>query len=270
MIWLPGGTFRMGSPEGVGYDNERPVYDVNLSHFGVGKYPITVGEFRRFATASGYKTEAEQGGGAWVWNRGEAGNKDDASWRNPYMAQDDRHPVVCISWNDAKAYCEWLSRVTGQTYGLLTEAQREYACRAGSETAYCFGDDETGLAAYAWFGDSSASASTHPVGEKKPNAWDLHDMHGNVWEWCADWWSMNYYAQLAGNASAATSELRADAGDTASGASKDPGGPESGSARVVRGGSWLSVAGRCRSACRDDGRPGGRGSDLGFRLSRTV
>jgi formylglycine-generating enzyme required for sulfatase activity len=270
MIWLPGGTFRMGDGQGIGAEDERPVHDVILSHFGVGKYPIKVGEFRRFATATGYKTEAEQGGGAWVWNRGEFGDKEDASWRNPYMVQDDRHPVVCISWNDAKAYCEWLSRATGRTYALLSEAQWEYACRAGSETAYCFGDDETGLAAYAWFGDSSKSASTHPVGEKKPNAWDLHDMHGNVWEWCADWWSRNYYEQLAGNARVATSELRADASDTASGASKDPSGPDSGSYRVFRGGSWYGGAGGCRSACRGGRRPGYRGSVLGFRLSRTV
>jgi formylglycine-generating enzyme required for sulfatase activity len=269
MIWLPGGTFRMGSPVGVGHDSERPAHDVTLSHFAVGKYPLTVGEFRRFVEATGYKTEAEQGGGAWVWNRGEYGNKEDASWRNPYMAQDEDHPVVCIGWNDAQAYCDWLSEVTGQTYGLLTEAQWEFACRAGSDTAYCFGDDEKGLEACAWFGDRSESASTHSVGTKKPNAWDLCDMHGNVWEWCADWYSDSYYEQLASGAAATAGGTVADVSGSASGARLDPSGPESGSDRVVRGGAGGGDAGNCRSAYRRDRHPGGRDNSLGFRLSRT-
>jgi formylglycine-generating enzyme required for sulfatase activity len=273
MIWLPGGTFRIGSPERLGEDNERPAHDVTLSHFGVGKFPLTVGEFRRFAESTGYKTEAEQGGGALVWNRGNPGEKKDANWRNPYMAQDDDHPVVCISWNDAKEYCKWLSEVTGQNYCLLTEAQWEFACRAGSDTAYCFGDDEKNLEAYAWFGDRSESGSTHPVGTKKPNAWDLNDMHGNVWEWCADWYAEDYYEQLASSAvevaSGAASETALATSDSANGASRDPSGPESGSARVIRGGSWSLVAGICRSAYRDREVPGYRDDDLGFRLSRT-
>ena len=148
MIWLPGGTFRMGSPEGVGDDNERPVHDVTLRHYAVGKYPVTVGEFKRFVDATGYRTEAEQGGGAWVWDKGRGQEKSDANWRNPYMEQDDSHPVVCISWNDAKAYCDWMSERTGQSYGLLTEAQWEHACRAGSEKAYCFGDSDSELDKY--------------------------------------------------------------------------------------------------------------------------
>jgi formylglycine-generating enzyme required for sulfatase activity len=261
MVWLPGGTFRMGDSQGLGQERERPVHNVTLSHFAVGTYPLTVGEFRRFVEATGYKTEAEHEGGADVWNRGNPEWKKDANWRKPYMEQDDRHPVVCISWNDANAYCKWLSRETGQTYGLLTEAQWECACRAGSDTAYCFGNDEQGLEAYAWFGDSSRSGSTHPVGEKRPNAWGLHDMHGNVWEWCADWFSEDYYAQLAGPAETSTSEL-------AAGASRDPSGPESGSDRVVRGGSWFGGADYCRSACRDWRGPSARIDDLGFRLSR--
>ncbi|MEA3277668.1 MAG: formylglycine-generating enzyme family protein [Pseudomonadota bacterium] len=269
MIWLPGGTFRMGDGQGIGQVRERPVHEVTLSQFGAGKYPLTVGEFRRFVEATGYKTEAERGGGAWVWNRGEAAEREDASWRKPYMEQDDSHPVVCISWNDANAYCEWLSKETGQAYGLLTEAQWEYACRGGRESAYCFGDDEKDLESYAWFGDSSASGSTHAVGKKNPNAWQLHDMHGNVWEWCRDWFSEDYYQQLANSAVASARDTAVDASSTASSASRDPSGPESGSSRVVRGGSWLAVAGRCRSAYRVRNDPGRRYSNLGFRLSRT-
>jgi len=273
MVWLPGGTFRMGSPEGVGEKNEHPVHDVTQSHFAVGKFPLTVGEFRRFAEATGYKTEAEQGGGAWVWNRSDFGEKKDASWRNPYMVQAEDHPVVCISWNDAQAYCEWLSKVTGQTYGLLTEAQWEYACRAGSDTAYCFGDDEAGLDAYSWFGDQSESASTHPVGKKEPNAWALYDMHGNVWEWVSDWYAEDYYEQLARSAaetaSAAASDAAQTASETTSSASIDPSGPEMRSYRVFRGGAFDRVAGYCRSAFRGSWHPGGRDNNLGFRLSRT-
>jgi formylglycine-generating enzyme required for sulfatase activity len=280
MVWLPGGTFRMGSPEGVGEKNEHPAHPVTLSHYAVGQHPVTVGELRRFAEATGYRTEAEQGDGAWVWNRGSPQRKSDASWRNPYMEQDDRHPVVCISWNDAQAYCAWLSKATGQTYGLLTEAQWEHGCRAGSEAAYSFGDDPKGLEAYAWIGDSSPSGSTHPVGGKKPNAWQLYDMHGNVWEWCADWYAEDYYERLASGTRENASGAAADASSTASGAaasanglrvavSENPSGPESGSYRVVRGGSWDLDAGSCRSAQRDRYEPSNRISDLGFRLSRT-
>jgi formylglycine-generating enzyme required for sulfatase activity len=276
MIWLPGGSFHMGDSQGIGQEDERPVHAVTLSHFGVGKHPLTVGEFRRFVEATNYETEAERGDGAYVWDGSDWTKKADASWRNPYMEQGDDHPVVCISWNDAKAYCDWLSEVTGQPYGLLTEAQWEYACRAGSGTAYCFGDDEKGLDAYAWFGDTSASGSTHPVGAKRPNAWQLHDMHGNVWEWCADWFSGDYYEQLASGAGATASDAAVETSGTASsasraasGASKDPSGPESGSLRVVRGGAWDVVADDCRSAFRLDWHPGSRGDDLGFRLSRT-
>jgi formylglycine-generating enzyme required for sulfatase activity len=186
------------------------------------------------------------------------------------MAQDEDHPVVCISWNDAKAYCEWLSTATGQAYALLTEAQWEYACRAGSESAYCFGDDEKQLDAYAWFGDGSASGPTHAVGKKGRNAWDLYDMHGNVWGWCADWYAEDYYGQLANSAAAAASKAGEKVSSTASSASRDPSGPESGSDRVVRGGAFYGDAAYCRSACRGNKRPGSRHVSLGFRLSRKV
>ncbi|SDX38190.1 SUMF1/EgtB/PvdO family nonheme iron enzyme [Thiocapsa roseopersicina] len=279
MIWLPGGSFRMGDSQGIGRENERPVHTVRLDHFGVGKYPLTVGEFRRFVESTGYKTEAEREDGATVWNRGKAERKQDASWRKPYVKQDKDHPVVCISWNDAEKYCEWLSEATGRTYGLLTEAQWEYACRAGSESAYCFGNAEEHLEAYAWFGDASASGSTHPVGKKNPNAWDIHDMHGNVWEWCADWYMDSYYAQLlsgTGEMARGTEKENAttsEAGDKASrpepSASDNPGGPESGSYRVVRGGSSHNGADNCRSAYRIRDEPSVRHHYLGFRLSRT-
>jgi len=247
MIWLPGGTFTMGSPEGFGEDREHPAHEVTLSHYAVGQHPVTVGEFRRFVAATGYRTEAEEGDGAYVYDKkGDWNQKEDASWLNPYLSQDDTHPVVCISWNDAHAYCRWLSDQTGQTYGLLTEAQWEHACRAGSDAAYSFGDDAEKLGAYAWYIDN-AGDGTRPVGEKRPNGWHLYDMHGNIWEWCSDWY-----------------------GDYPGEVEQDPNGPESGSNRVVRGGSWYYDADYCRSAYRYGLEPSDRRGILGFRLSRTV
>ena len=132
-------------------------------------------------------------------------------------------------------------------FRLPTEAQWEYACRAGSTTKYCFGDDETTLGDYAWYSANSDS-KTHPVGQKKPNAWGLYDMHGNVWEWCQDWYDSGYYAKSPED---------------------DPTGPATGPCRVIRGGGWGSgVAGGCRSAGRRYTGPGHRSEDLGFRVSR--
>ena len=292
MVWLSGGTFRMGSPAGVGADNERPAHDVTLSHYAVGKYPVTVGEFRRFCESTGYRTEAEQGDGTYVLAKGEWDTKKDANWRNPYFAQDDRHPVVCIGWKDAQAYCDWLSRETDQTYGLLSEAQWEHACRAGSVTRYCFRDDEGQLGDYAWY-SRNADDGTHPVGEKRGNAWGLHDLHGNAWECCRDWYSGDYDQSFVGSAvrtdapevsaahgprsglygasgaavAASSAAVAASSGEQP--LATDPSGPETGSYRVVRGGSWNYSADYCRSAFRLGFEPSHRCNDFGFRLSRT-
>ncbi len=248
MVYLPGGTFEMGDSQGKGDDWERPVHEVTLNAFAIGRYPVTVGEFRRFVEVTGYRTEAEQKEGAWVWDGKEWRQKSDANWRNPYFSQYDRHPVVCISWNDAVAYCQWLSEQTSEQYLLPSEAEWEYACRASSETAYCFGDDERLLNEYAWYSDNS-EGGTHPVGEKKANRWGLYDMHGNFWSWVQDWFE-----------------------DYSNESQCNPSGPKSGfhRHRVLRGGGWDSVASRCRSACRRGGEPGDRASDLGFRLARRV
>jgi len=205
--------------------------------------------------------------------------------------------VVGVSWHDALAYCEWLSEQTGERYRLPTEAEWEYACRAGTETRWSCGDAERDLNKHAWY-SANAGSTLHPVAKKRPSPWDLYDMHGNVWEWCADWYGNDYYQQFASareqtastpdQRAAATGEspsaLRVDAGstgETPSGApvsesglrlaaSENPSGPESGSYRVLRGDAWDAGAGLCRSACRDGRGPSDRGVNLGFRLSRTV
>jgi formylglycine-generating enzyme required for sulfatase activity/putative intracellular protease/amidase len=244
IVWLPGGTFEMGSADGVGSEDEQPAHVVTLSHYAVGKYPVTVAEFRRFVKATGYRTEAEKRKGAYLWTKGISESRD-ANWRNPNMDQDAHHPVVCISWNDANAYCAWLSRETGASYGLLTEPQWEFACRAGRSEAWCFGDDETRLGDYAWYRGNSRGR-THSVGEKKPNVWGLHDMHGHCWEWCADLYRLY--------------------GSTAGASQFDH--PRFGPRRVTRGGSWGKPPKACRSAARNSEWETYSDAYIGFRLSR--
>ena len=140
---------------------------------------------------------------------------------------------------DEKAGAEW------GNFRLPTEAQWEYACRAGSTTKYCFGDEESGLGEHAWYGANSGNR-THPVGKKKPNAWGLYDIHGNVWEWCQDWHDGSYHVKSP---------------------TDDPTGPATGSHRANRGGSWLDPAGSCRSAFRGGFGPGSRNGGLGLRVS---
>ena len=158
------------------------------------------------------------------------------------------NPVETVSWEDAVEFCRKLSelpaeKAAGNVYRLPTEAEWEYACRAGTTTKYSFGDDESKLGDYGWFSENSGT-KTHPVGGKKPNAWGLYDMYGNVWEWCQDWH-----------------------GDYPSGAVTDPAGATSGSDRVDRGGCWYNSAGFCRSAARGWGIPSFRYSSYGgFRV----
>jgi formylglycine-generating enzyme required for sulfatase activity len=167
---------------------------------------------------------------------------------NPSHFKGARNPVENVSWKDAVELCRKLSELpeekkAGRVYRLPTEAEWEYACRAGTTTTYCFGDDQSQLGEYAWF-EKNSNSKTHPVGEKKPNAWGLYDMHGNVWEWCADWY-----------------------GDYPKGAVTDPVGPATGSIRVGRGGSWLNVAALCESALRLRFTPVIRNFSNGFRLA---
>jgi formylglycine-generating enzyme required for sulfatase activity/tRNA A-37 threonylcarbamoyl transferase component Bud32 len=160
-----------------------------------------------------------------------------------------RHPVEMISWEDATEFCRKLSalpkeRAAQRAYRLPTEAEWEYACRAGSDTRWSFGNDEASLKDHAWFWDN-AGGMTHPVGQKKPNAWDLYDMHGSVWQWCADWFADDYYRRAL---------------------SSDPTGAPRGATRVLRGGAWDYSASNCRSAFRFHHVPTVRFDCYGFRV----
>jgi formylglycine-generating enzyme required for sulfatase activity len=165
---------------------------------------------------------------------------------NPSKFKGATNPVDTVSWNDATEFCKKLSEKTRQAVRLPTEAEWEYACRAGSKTRFSFGDADEGLGDYAWYSYNS-DRTTHPVGQKKPNAWGLFDMHGNVWEWCADWY-----------------------GDYPKGAVTDPQGPASGAYRVLRGGAWLYSPDDCRSACRSGNGPNSRDFNYGLRVAVSV
>ncbi|MCI5181798.1 MAG: hypothetical protein D3921_04645 [Candidatus Electrothrix sp. AW1] len=229
MVILPKGRFRMGDIQGIEENRGLPVHEVELNSFAIGRYPVTFAEYEAFCQATGRTGPYDRG-----WGRG-------------------KHPVINVSWQDAQEYCQWLSRETGQTYRLPTEAEWEYACRAGSESAYCFGDDEKLLGEYAWYNKNSGN-KTHPVDEKLPNAWGLHDLHGNVWEWCQDWYSRsNYYAECHKQ-----------------GVVKNPQGALSGSNRVLRGGSWNLGGGGALSSSRYPFFPDSHDGDFGFRCARDL
>jgi formylglycine-generating enzyme required for sulfatase activity len=171
------------------------------------------------------------------------------------------HPVEQVSWEDAVEFCQRLSALpeekkAGRVYRLPTEAEWEYACRAGSQMAYSFGSDEKSLVNFGWY-DSNSKGMTHAVGLKKANAWGLYDMHGNVWEWCADWYGENHNLMY--------DRWRRKRSVTVT----DPRGPEAGSLRVNRGGSWLNDAVNCRSAIRNRCDPSLRIDHLGFRVALT-
>ena len=257
MVLIPAGEFKMGSGESAEataaffnktygedfltadfFKDEHPQHRVRITKpFYLGTYHVTRGQFRQFVADTGYKTDAEKGEkpGAFGWDpdKKEFGFNEKYSWRNAGFEQTDEHPVVNVSWNDAVAFCKWLSKKEGKTYRLPTEAEWEYACRAGTTTRYYSGDDPETLAKVGNVADAAAKAKfpdwkctikandgyvfTAPVGKFKPNAFGLYDMHGNAWQWCADWYGAEYYAKSPAD---------------------DPTGPDTGDVRVLRGGSW--------------------------------
>lgn len=186
---IPTGRFFMGSLEDEPGQqaNESPRHTVTISKsFYLGAYEVTVAQFKAFVKGTDYKTEAEKNGkGAWRYEKDKNILDPKCNWVSPGHDQSETHPVVCVSWNDANAFCAWLSKKEKKNYRLPTEAEWEYACRAGTQTPYFFGKNSGLLDKYAWSGQSAAEKS-HPVGQLLPNSWGLHDILGNVWEWCLD------------------------------------------------------------------------------------
>ncbi|MDN3922719.1 formylglycine-generating enzyme family protein [Pelomonas sp. PFR6] len=295
-VRIPAGEFLMGSEESpealaaafpalprerfLKLTDEGPVHRVRITKpFLMGRHEVTVGQFRRFLQASGYVPESiADGTGGYGWRkdydpatspRGDAfeGRLPRYSWADPGFAQTDDHPVVNITWNDAVALAEWLSKTEGRRYRLPTEAEWEYACRAGTRTRYASGDDPRSLARIANVFDADSAALwprwqamalphhdghafTAPVGSFAPNAWGLYDMHGNAWEWVADWHGEDYYAQ---------SPLDDPQG---------PPKPAGGGVKVRRGGSWHTWAFYARSSFRNWNAPDTRYTLVGMRLVR--
>jgi len=219
LVLIPSGKFIMGSPDSEKdrRADEGPQHEVTISKpFYMGVFEVTQEQYEQIIG------------------------------KNPSKFRGAKNPVEQVSWNGAVAFCQALSRKTGKTVRLPTEAQWEYACRAGTKTKFGFGDKDEELGEYAWWGydKGNSGKQTHPVGQKKPNAWGLYDMHGNLWEWCSDYYSDSY----------------------ANAKNEDPQGPASGSGRVLRSGWWLDNPNSCRSANRSNKAPGTQYDIIGFRV----
>ena len=232
MVRIPGGTFMMGSESGD--DDEKPVHQVTVSGFYMGRTEVTNSQYDACVQAGKCSPAHYDDSTAYTirgvkkWKKGFVGQK----FRGP------RQPVVAVTWEQSKTYCRWKG---GR---LPTEAEWEYACSAGGTTKNYWESDSQDE--YAWYGENSDNQS-HPVGRKKPNDYGLYDMHGNVWEWCSDWYGKPYYQVSP---------------------SHNPQGPDSGKRRVIRGGSWNISGNRLRCSYRYRHYPEFRNDLLGFRCVR--
>ncbi|WP_426337600.1 SUMF1/EgtB/PvdO family nonheme iron enzyme [Pseudoduganella sp. R-31] len=252
LVLIPTGRFQMGSNEHehkaavkagaqkTSLDKELPAHWVGIEHsFALGRYPVTVGEWRVFVKATGWQS------------------KLDVDWQQPGFTQDERHPVVCVSWHDAQLYLQWLGEKTGQQYRLPSEAEWEYACRAGSHTAFSFGDQITpehanydGHFTYNDGPKGNSHGGTTRVGSYQPNPWGLFDMHGNVWEWTQDTVHDNYL------------------GAPIDGSAWEQGGDKA--RRILRGGAWLYQPRYLRSAMRNGYSALLANDVVGFRVARKL
>ncbi len=239
---IPAGSFRMGS-RGY-YPEEEPIHTVKISDsFWLGETPVTQAQFA-------------------LWTQSEK-----IDHQNHLPGHPD-HPAGSMDWRQSVSFCAWLAASKapelpedGGLVCLPTEAEWEYACRAGTQTEYYMGDGEAALAEAGWFGEDYDSGSTHPVGQKTANGFGLYDMHGNVWEWCHDAWDeWRYRGSIDGEVDRGRSQRR---DDWKAGVSSMI---ESDQTRVLRGGCWFDSAGVCRSACRHWCRPGDRAGILGYRV----
>ncbi len=218
-VTLPRGVFLMGSEF---KENEQPIHEVEIDYdIAMSKFQVTVEDYMLFAQAIGVEMPEEK-----------------------HVHLGLNVPIRRLTWLSATAYCKWLSEGEGKTFRLPTEAEWEYACRAGSNAKYCFGDDASELGDYAWYKENSEKV-THDVGLKKPNAWGLHDMHGNIWEWCVDRYAENY-AEVSNDGSAYM--VASERG------------------MVLRGGAWSGIPDNLRSYSRINLGASSRNYFVGFRV----
>jgi formylglycine-generating enzyme required for sulfatase activity len=279
-VWVPGGCYEMGQTENERqellkaagdehykkyFSDELPRHKICVDGLWMGKHEVTRGQFRRFIDETGYQTDADKGGYSWMWTDSGTGfrweKKEGYNWQKTGFKQDDNHPVVDVSWNDAKAFLKWLSDKKGNNVRLPTEAEWEYACRAGTQTTRFWGNNPDDACNYANVHDITSKrvneftwnnhtcndgyANTSPVGNFKPNNFGIYDMLGNVWEWCEGWYDTDYYKKSP---------------------KQNPKGPSRGSYRVLRGGSWGNDPWFVRCADRGGDVPDVRDSFIGFRV----
>jgi formylglycine-generating enzyme required for sulfatase activity len=246
----------MGSPETDpnARADEKPRHEIVVEDaFYLGACEVTVGEFRAFVEATHYRTKPERdgrGGAIYDLEQKKTVFKLEFNWRTPGFPRDqaDDEPVVQVCREDVSAFCEWLTRREGVQYRMPTEAEWEYACRAGSDSLWCFGNDKEAISDYAWF-RGNADHTTHPVGRKHPNAFGLYDMHGNVWEWCKDRYLPGYDQPESSGSDGAQARIE----------------------YVIRGGSLGSGAtDELRSANRRGAAQGFRYFSCGFRVRRAL
>ena len=269
-VHIHSGEFTMGSTASeVSRRDDETQHEVKVSDYYICKYVVTLAEFRKFVEESGYRTDAEKTKCSVIFDGRQWQRKSGIDWRHGVSgierkADEHNHPVLHVSWNDAVAYCKWLCEKTSKRFRLPTEAEWEYACRARSFSPFTTGKnltieqanyngnypyDENTKKIYLQKREKAIyRKETVPVDSFAPNAWGLNNMHGNVWEWCSDWYGDNYYNECK-----------------VKGVVDNPQGPETGSSCVLRGGSWYDEAGICRSAYRSSTPPNKSASNIGFR-----
>lgn len=255
LIWVPPGRYRMGDTQGIGQADERPLREVRVEGFWLMRSEVTRAMFAAFVDDTAY----DAGNRCWVFEDGWK-EKAGLDWRDPGFTQADDHPVTCVNWHDARAFADWLSAQTGTRFRLPTEAQWEYAARAGTETTYHWGEDPAALCAHSNAADLRAlehypgfavnacddgHVRTSAVARYRPNPWGLHDLYGNVWEWVEDCWNMSY----AGAPTDGSAWLNGDC-----------------ARRGFRGGGYGDIPRFARSTLRNRSDARDRKDDIGFRL----